>query len=53
MRLFDDFVKEMNKSILRVGHRLSLANEAAVHHYILPVPTQTMISGFIGVYFDE
>lgn len=44
MRFFDDLVKEMNKSILRVGHRLSLGNEAAVHHYILPVPTQALIT---------
>jgi hypothetical protein len=52
MRLFDDLVKEIIKAIL-VGHRSSIGNEAAVHHYILPLPTQAFDCGFLGVQLDE
>ena len=30
-------MSELDESILRVGHRMSLGTEAAVHEYISPV----------------
>ena len=35
---FRDIVTGLDKSILRVGNRMSLENEASVHDYISPVP---------------
>ena len=38
MSHFRDIVIGLDKSILRVGKRMDLENEAGVHDYISPVP---------------
>lgn len=37
MVVFDNVIKGFDKSVLRVGNRLSLTNEAATHIYLSPV----------------
>jgi hypothetical protein len=37
MTYFQSLVFDLDKSILRVGNRMSLRNEAAVHEYTSPV----------------
>src|SRR5438045_8149607 len=37
MVIFDNVIKGFDKSVLRVGNRLSLTNEAATHIYLSPV----------------
>jgi len=37
MVYFESLILEFDKSILRVGNRMSLTNEAAIHEYTSPV----------------
>ena len=37
MGVFDNVINGFDKSVLRVGNRLSLTNEAATHAYLSPV----------------
>lgn len=43
MNLFEKLAAELDESILRVGHRMSLDTEAAVQKYISPVDTSTRL----------
>jgi hypothetical protein len=48
MIVFEKLVGELDGSILRVGHRMSLGTEAAVHQYISPVGTSDCLFSSTG-----